>query len=251
MQTENIVESAQKQRVVDITAIERRKARIRQPRRDWSYCTWLGSDRLYSISRIIRDLGLKPDFGAADPAVVLRAAHRGKLVEDYCYRLIQGQSVTVRAKHCGSLQADVAERVEAFWRWMDRYKPVYVDHQSMVWNEQDRICWTRDLRVLIKGELYLVDIKCTSQPAKDWPLQLGCGLSYDEDGCNRAAILQLKPKMNKDGFKFRDEWRPDTLKAWWRVAVERWHSNYRFNRLKNELGFDTEAFGLETEDEND
>jgi hypothetical protein len=200
---------------------------------------------------VLRDLGLKPDFGDVDPSVILRAANRGKLVEEYCYRLIQGQGVTVRAKHCGSLQPDVAERVEAFSRWMTKYKPEYVDHQTMVWSEVDRVCWTRDLRVRIGGKLYLLDVKCTSQPAKDWPLQLGCGLSYDEDGCEHAAILQLKPSMNKDGYKFRDGWKGETLKSWWRRAVARWHSIYDFARLKSELGFDSETFGFETETNDD
>lgn len=191
---------------------------------------------------------MKPDFSEVDPYVLIRAQTVGKLTENYCYRLMLGQPVTVRSKHCGSLQPDVAARVQAFYRWMERYKPVYVDHQSYVWSEEDRIAWIRDLRVRIKNELWLIDIKCTSSTAKDWPLQLGCGLSYDENHCEKAAILQLKPSMNRDGYKFRDQWRAAQLKDWWGRAVQRWHSNHDFNLLRNDLGYDSEAMGFEVEE---
>lgn len=220
-----------------------------KPFRDWNYCYWLNGKRLYSPARVLRDLGLKTDYSAVNAYDLRRAAWRGKLVEDYCYRLLRGERVTVRAKHCGSLQADVAARVEAFYRWMVQVNPVYVDHQTIVWSARDRIAWTRDLRVRINGVLWLVDIKCTSLPAKDWPLQLGCGLAYDEDGCSHAAILQLKPSMSKKGYKFRDAWKGPQLVNWWERAVERWQSERDFNYLKSELGFDSEAFGLETEDD--
>lgn len=181
-----------------------------------------------------------------DPVVVRRAANQGNLTEAYCYRLLQGLSVTVRSKHCGSLQAGVSERVECFYRWMVEYKPEFVDCQTTVWSDTDRIAWTRDFRAVINGQLFLVDIKCAT-PQKDWPLYLGCGLSYDEDGADHAAILQLNPKMSKKGYKFR-EWKGPQLKAWWRLAVDRWRSDRDFNRLRGELGFDSEAMGFETED---
>jgi hypothetical protein len=220
-----------------------------RPRRDLNYCYWLGKDRLYSASRVIRELGLKPNYGDSDPSIVLRAAHRGKLTEDYCYRLLTGSRVTVRARHCGSLQEGVSERVQGFYNWMVKMKPEYVDHQSIVWSHEDRVAWTRDLRVRINGRLYLVDIKCTSKPEKDWPLQLGCGLSYDEDDCDNAAILHLNPRLNKDGYRFIDKWSGRQLKAWWKRSVTRWHSNRDFEGLKAELGFESEALGFETEDD--
>ncbi len=224
------------------------RTRQRRPFRDTNYCSWLGNERLYSLSRVLRDLGLKPDFGDVDPLVILNAANRGKLTEGYCYDLLQGKPVTVRAKHCGSLHEGVAERAKAFLRWKEKYQPEYVDHQSFVWSEEDRVCWIRDFRAIINGQLTLVDIKCTSQPAKDWPLHLGCGLSYDEDGCNNAAILHLNPSLNKAGYRFIEKWPGHQLKSMWRRAVARWHSNYDFNRLINELGFDSEALGFETEE---
>lgn len=219
-----------------------------RPRRDWTYCTWLGNQRLYSLSKVLRELGLKPDYGNTDLSVIQRAAHRGKLTEDYCYRLIQGKSVTVRAKHCGSLQAGVSQRAEAFFRWMQKYSPEYVDSQTFVWSEEDRIAWQRDLRVRVNGRLTLVDIKCTSRPEKDWPLQIGCGLSYDQDGCSRGGILHLNPKLNKSGYRFI-EYDPERVKQWWARAVDRWRSNYDFNRLKAEMGFDADATGFELDEE--
>lgn len=219
----------------------------RKPFRDTNYATWLGNQRLYSLSKVLRELGLKPDYGDADPSVIQRAACRGKLTEQYCYRLLQGKPVTVRDKHCGSLREDVAVRVEAFYRWMVRTKPEFVDCQTFAWSEQDRICWQRDLRVIIDGRLTLVDVKCTSKAEKDWPLQIGCGLSYDEDGAERGGVLHLNPRLNKDGFKFR-EYNADSVKGWWRRAADRWRSNRDFNLLRAELGFDSEAIGFEVED---
>lgn len=181
--------------------------------------------------------------------IIYNAACRGKLTEQYGYRLIQGFPVTIRAKHTGSLQADVSERVQAIYRWMQKYNPQYVDSQSFVWNAQDRVCWQRDLRVRIAGRLWLIDIKCTSKPEKDWPLQLGCGLSYDEDGCDHAAILHVNPRLNRDGFRFINKWKGSQLKDWYRRAVDRWKSERDFNLLKGELGFESEAMGLETEEE--
>lgn len=216
-----------------------------------NFCYWLGTTRLYSASRVIRDLGLKPDYGGADPTVIHRAACRGKLTESYCYPLIRGVPVTVRSRHCGSLQPDVSARVRACFRWMERYQPRFADAQGIVFSAEHRIAWQRDLRVWIDGTLWLVDIKCTSKAEKDWPLQLGCGLSYDEDGCNNAAILHLNPKLNKDGFRWINKWSGTQLKSWWAKAVTHWHSRYQFNQLKADLGFDAEAIGLEIEDDSD
>ncbi len=221
----------------------------RKPVRDDNYCSWLGSERLYSLSRMLRDLDLKPDFGDTPEYVIRNAASRGKLTEEYCYRLLQqGPPIYVRDKHCGSLRQGVAERLEAFHRWTQKYEPEYVDSQDLVWNEQDRICWKRDLRVKISGRLWLIDIKCTSRPEKDWPLQIGCGLSYDEDGCTKGAILHLNPRLNKQGYRFI-EYDGPRVTNWYRRAVHRWHSNRDFNLLRNELGFNSEAMGFETEDE--
>ncbi len=197
---------------------------------------------------MLRDLGLKPDYGETPPGVLERAACRGKLTELYCYRLLQGKSVVIRSKHCGSLQKDVSDRVQAFYRWTQKVKPVFVDKESYVWSADDRICWKRDFRAIIGGRLTLVDIKCTSKPEKDWPLQIGCGLSYDEDGAEYGGILHLKPSLNRDGYK----WRPcngPQVKRWWKRAVERWQSNRDFQLLRNELGFDSEEFGFEVEDD--
>jgi hypothetical protein len=165
---------------------------------------------------------------------------RDTLTEQYCYGLIQGQPVTVRAKHTGSLQADVTLRVEAFHRWMQKFNPTYVDSQTFVWSAMDRIAWQRDLRVILDGRLTLIDIKCTAQRAKDWGIQIGCGLSYDTDGCERGAILHLNPDLNKNGFRFI-EYDPIQVKGWWRRVVARWHSNRDFEDLRTELGFNDDG----------
>lgn len=232
---------------MDIATVSAPTILPRKPIQDWNHCYWLGGKRLYSASRVIRDLGMKPDYKDAKPEVIHRAACRGKLTEGYCYTLLQmKRGIVVRAKHTGTLQQEVSMRVEAFNRWSEKYRPEFIDCQQIAYSERDRVAWRRDLRVVIQGELWLVDIKCTSKPEKDWPLQLGCGLSYDEDKCKRAAVLHLNPKL-KDGYMWRDKWSGAQLKDWWRRAVGRWHSNFDFMMLKNELGFDTEAMGLETE----
>ena len=221
----------------------------RRPVRDTNYVTWLGKQRLYSLTRVLKDLGLKPDFSEVNPAVMRRAACRGKLVEDYAYRMLEyRRGVTVRARHCGSLQPDVKLRVEAFYRWMQAYNPQFVDAQTYVWSEHDRVSWKRDLRVIIRGALWLIDIKCTSKQEKDWPLQLGCGLAYDENGCDQAAILHLNPKY-KTGYRFIHDWNARQLKDWWYRTIDRWHSDYDFNKLRAELGYESEARGFEIEED--
>lgn len=205
----------------------------RKPFRDMFYRYWLGGERLYSASRVIRDLGLKPDFGDVDEAVIRNAACRGKLTEGYCYRLLRGQAVTVRSRHCGSLQGGVSDRAQAFYRWMEKYKPADIEIGGIVWSVEDRVAWEVDFRCTIAGVRTLVDIKCTSSPAKDWPLQLGCGLSYDPS-CAAAAILHLNPKMNKAGFRFI-EFRPAQARERWERAVRHWRSSHDFDLLKAEL----------------
>lgn len=221
--------------------------RARRPFRDWRYCYWLGRERLYSASRVIRDLGLKPDFSDVDEAVVRKAACRGKLTEGYCYRLLAGEPVTIRSKHCGSLQDDVSVRVEAFYRWMEKYKPTEIEIGGIVWSVEDQVAWETDFRCTIAGVRTLVDIKCTSTTAKDWPLQLGCGLTYDPS-CQSAAILRLNPKMNKAGYRFIDFPAAKVREQWGR-AVRHWRSEHDFNRLKAEMGFESEAKGFETEED--
>jgi len=197
---------------------------------------------------MLRDLGLKPDYGDTPEYIIRNAANRGKLVEMYCLRLIQNpkEPLWIRTKHTGSQHLDVSVRVGAFYKWMKATSAEYVDSHDFVWSAKDRVCWQRDLRVKISGRLTLVDIKATSKAEKDWPLQVGCGLSYDEDGCDRGGILHLNPKL-KDGYKFR-EYDAATVKSQYRRAVDRWHSNRDFQLLRNELGFDSEAFGFETEE---
>jgi hypothetical protein len=214
----------------------------RKPLRDINFAYWLGSQRLYSLSRVLRDLGLKPDFTDVNPEVLLKAQQRGKLTEQYCFDLIQGKSVVVRSKHCGSLQEAVALRVEAFNRWKERFEPVYVDHHQIVFSEVDGVAWEEDLKVMLRGELTLVDIKATSGTANDWQIQLGCGLEYDPD-VKRAAILHLNPRLNKDGFRWR-EVDPKHARSQYRRAVNHWLSRRDFSLLRNELGYESEAESL-------
>ena len=222
------------------------KPTLRRPFKDINYCYWSpNGQRLYSLSRVIRDLGLKPDYEGVDERVMRKAAARGKLTEWYCFRLLEGKSVTVRSRHCGTLQKGVADRVQAFHRWALKYKPELVDYRRIVWDDHDAVAWEQDLRVRIAGRVWLVDIKCTSAVAKDWPLQLGCGLSYDQE-CERAAILHLKPEF-KDGYMFRDKWDSQYLRRVYQRAVHHWRCRRDFSQLKAELGFDSEAYGFEPE----
>ncbi len=234
------------------------QAQGQKPFKDDSHCYWIGNQRLYSLSRVLRDLGLKPVY-PEDPKIqkrVKEAALVGKLTEQYCVKYLKtGKSVTVRQKHTGSLRKRVIANVEAFDRWRLKYQPIFVDAGDYVWSLEDRVCWQRDLRVMINGRLTLVDIKCTSKLEKDWPLQLGCGLAYDQHGehgyTTAAAILHLNPKLNKEGYRWIDKWPKRQLVNWWDRAIGYWKSQRDFNLLKGELGFDSQAVGFEVEDDYD
>ena len=217
----------------------------RKPYKDIGHSYWLGRERLYSLSRVLRDLGLKPSFEGVDPQVLWRAQTRGKLTEWYASQLLQGKRVTVRSKHCGSLTKDVALRVQGFYNWMQNFDPVFLAHGRIVHSEEDHVAWKTDFDVsLDDGVPTLVELKCTSQAAKDWPLQIGMGLSYGP--YERGGVLHVNPRF-RHGYQWIT-YKPSRVGLQWRIAIDTWKARYAFNQLKAELGFNTEAFGFEVED---
>ena len=221
----------------------------RKPFKDIGHSYWIGRERLYSLSRVLRDLGLKPDFSGIDPTVLWRAQTRGKLTEWYASQLLQGKRVTVRSKHCGSLTNDVALRVQGFYNWMQKAQPTVLhpnERHRIVWSEEDHVAWQIDFGVMFDDRLRtLVELKCTSQAAKDWPLQVGMGLTYG--AFSRGGVLHLNPRF-KDGYRWIP-YKPLEVKRQWRIAIDTWKARYAFNQLKAELGFTTESYGFEVEDD--
>jgi hypothetical protein len=104
--------------------------------------------------------------------------------------------------------------VEAFYSWYLEKKPVLIEAQKAVTDGE--ICGKLDYVVSIEESGITIDLKCTANAEKSWPLQLG-GYSalYPTDQC---GVLHLNPKFAK-GWIWRP-YDPMIARSQWRAAYE-------------------------------
>lgn len=180
---------------------------------------------LESVTRIIKSVWPnKPSFDGAPPGILEHARHRGERVDYWvCEYARTNGNVDVEDDD------DVIESVEFFDRWWSKVKPVYIDHQRMVWNT--RVCGKLDLLLNIDGRAAIVDVKRTHNEEETWPIQVGAYRDLYHH-CPHAeqllieeiAVLHIHPRF-KSGFIYR---KYDAAEAveWWR-STEAFYQTFK------------------------
>lgn len=116
---------------------------------------YLGSNRLPSVTRILRETGNAPDFSAVDPAVLERARQRGIAVHAACQYLDEDDL------DVASIAPEIAGYVEAYQRFLRESGARVIDTEQAVWHEAG-YAGRYDLRAWIGGCRWLIDRKATA-----------------------------------------------------------------------------------------
>lgn len=194
--------------------------------------------RYASVTQVLRELGMVKSWsGAAHPDDLKFAGRRGEHVEDILYSLLKGQpwhgqieDMTNTYGH--DLYDTVMERVPALHNFIADHDPELVSCQARLWDQEALVAGTLDLTCKISGEVWLLDVKCTSQPEADWPLQVGAYTAMNPFEVDRIGVLHIKPGT-KSGYKIREY--PDAVDKWWHVRQARIESLAAYRRAKEKV----------------
>lgn len=148
-------------------------------------------------------------------AIKVAAGDKGSKVHQASGDLLDGKMVAMEASYLNNttgqpepLSLEEYGCLMSFVAWAKEAKPMVVNREFVVWNDQDGYAGTVDLLCLVHGERWLIDLK-TSQHV--WPsheLQVSAykhalpAVTYTGD--TKLGILQLGYRRNKAGWKFTE-----------------------------------------------
>jgi hypothetical protein len=119
---------------------------------------------LASVTRVLRSVWpVKPDFSAADPAVIENARERGVEVDALFCRYVEGKLQAVPA----GTRRDSWELLEKLIKWWDN---LGVKAQTQVILADNEVAGTCDLKL---DTTAIWDLKCTYDIEPIYPVQLG------------------------------------------------------------------------------
>ncbi len=194
--------------------------------------------RYDSLGRMVRDLGMQPDFGNASKWTLSTASERGKAVEQACYALAQFGFVDIPGQGEEGYIKGVYDRVNAFSRWWDKSGATYVSHSTVVADPTILIAHQLDLVVEIAGKQTLLELKATSAKHPNWAIQCGCqgALQEIETGVKHdMAVLHLTPPgQAKRGYIYRP-YGEEARTAWEYAREARLESLGAFARAKQNI----------------
>lgn len=98
------------------------------------------------------------------------------------------------------LSADEYEAVLSFARWWDSIKPKLIASEFVTINEE--YAGTIDLKIEIDGEVWIVDIKTSSDIWPSHEIQLSAYAK--NEGVEKMGIIQVGYKRNKNKYKFTE-----------------------------------------------
>lgn len=184
---------------------------------------------LDSVTKIIKNVWPnKPTFDQAPAHVLDHARHRGQRVDYWT-----GEYAATNGNIDIEDDDDVVESVELFDKWWQKYRPVYIEHQRMVWSEHLSVCGTLDLFLVIDGEPAIIDVKRTYNEEETWQIQVGGYLDLynhmpvgDQFNVKNASVLHIHPRF-KNGYIWR---KYDTAQA-----VEAWRATLAFYRAVEKI----------------
>lgn len=193
--------------VVRITTVDERWYRILE--RDYPSSTWISS-------YIKKDDSLIKWYAEHgwDHAKILRhaAGNKGSRVHQAIHDYVQGQEIRMDAQYMNhdteqpeELTIEEYDAIVSFDRWVREAKPVFVDTEKIVFNEEVGYAGTLDLIVKIEGVPYVVDVKTSKDIYLEHELQISSYKHALKDPeTYKLAILQVGYARNKKEFKFTE-----------------------------------------------
>jgi hypothetical protein len=148
-------------------------------------------------------------------AITAAAGDKGTKVHTAITDLLEGQSVRMDAQYVNptterpeELTAEEYRCLMTFQRWWEEAKPVLVEHDVTVWNEQEGYAGTIDLVCVIDGQLWIVDFKTGQHIWMPNKLQVSAyKAAYHFAHPHREiklGLLQLGYQKNKKGWKWNE-----------------------------------------------
>lgn len=146
---------------------------------------------VFSVSKVLRDSGLAPDFAGIDPAVLEKARNRGVAVHGAIDAITRGESPTIPAELTGYVAAYRAFRSESRFELVA--SELMVGHKEHGFaGRLDQLGWIGDQRTI-------ADIKCVATIAhQSTAVQLGGyvgGYEYlhPTQPVHQILAVQLRP----------------------------------------------------------
>lgn len=132
------------------------------------------------------------------------AADRGSRIHLAIADLVAGKTITPDAKYADAeLTVDEYSAVLNFRDWFEQVRPEMMGSEYIVWNDEHGYAGTVDLKMRIKGQVWIVDIKTGQNVWPEYSLQLSSYRHADKE-CQRTGVLQVGYKRNKNGVKFTE-----------------------------------------------
>ena len=131
-------------------------------------------------------------------------AERGKAIHKACALIAEDRI------DWDSVPEDYMEYINNYWEWMDKYNPIIISVEKMLYHSLLAYAGTLDLVVEIDGDTWVIDLK-TGSKMKQYPLQLTAyGLllqdHIDSKFPPRIGCLYIKNKTDHVEVEYDDTW---------------------------------------------
>ncbi len=143
-------------------------------------------------------------------AVKQAAGEKGSKVHRAISDILNGETVKIDSQYASNdgsepteLTAIEYEAVMSFVNWLNETQPEVLKVDYTLVNEQDGYAGTIDMKLKIKGEVWIVDIKTSKDVYPSHELQVSAYKKADGE-CQKIAILQVGYTRNKVKYKFTE-----------------------------------------------
>jgi len=135
-------------------------------------------------------------------------AEKGTKVHGYCERLTEGEEIDVSED-----SKEVVKKTQGFIKFYDAKDPTVLDTEFQVAHKNLRYAGTADLMASIDDELWLIDIKTSSNIYNSHKLQLSFYQKAIDSDIDHQGILWLKDRTKK-GYQLKEiDYRPELVTA--------------------------------------
>ena len=139
------------------------------------------------------------------------AGEKGSRVHKAITDILMGKTVKINDKYSDNedneekeLSADEYEAIMSFVSWINEVQPekiIAVDYTLV--NEPEGYAGTIDMKLKVKGEVWIVDIKTSANIYPSHEIQVSAYKRADKE-CQKIAILQVGYRRNKNKYKFTE-----------------------------------------------
>jgi hypothetical protein len=132
------------------------------------------------------------------------AADRGSKIHLAIADLVAGKTILPDSQYLGSeLTVDEYSAVITFRDWFESVRPEVLGSEYIVWNDEHGYAGTVDLKLMIKGQVWIVDVKTGQNVWPEYELQLS-SYRHADTQCQRTGIIQVGYRRAKSGVKFTE-----------------------------------------------